>query len=229
MNEYVSAPIYGLDMTIMLIYILILGVALIVGIAEYILQGMGLYKLAQAQGIESPWMAFVPWLRTYLHGKVAGTISFGKKEIKNPGIWMVVAPLILGGIIAGMYFVLIAFMIIGAIGSTGITGGSGYIGGVIMMILLFIILGFIMIAAVAYAAFTGVLRGMVNYQIFKRFHSESTAVFHMLLSLFVPMYQAIYFFMLRKRVHVAPKPQSPYCMPQQKEEIAEKEQPISNS
>lgn len=119
---------------------------------------------------------------------------------------MVLVPLVFGGITGGIFFVVIFMtMILGTIGTMGFSGGGIYAGSISMLIVLFIIWGIIIVAAIAYTAFMSVLRGLVNYQIYRRFHTESKAVLHMLLSIFVPLYQGIFFFMLRKRVQVEPK------------------------
>lgn len=167
-------------------------------------------------------MAFVPWLRTYLHGKIAGEIPLGRKSIKNAGIWMVLGPVIFGAVFAMVYVIIIVSVMISTIG-----GGNIFLESIGFTIFFFFVFGVFMIGIIVYAAVMGVLRGMVNYQIFKRFNSESRAVLHMLLSIFVPMYQAIYFFMLRKHVCVIQHTQQSYQKPQQ--EPVQKESTVDNT
>ena len=48
------------------VYLLIFVGALFVAAVEYIFLGMGLYRMAANRNHPSPWMAFVPFARTYL-------------------------------------------------------------------------------------------------------------------------------------------------------------------
>ena len=50
------------------VYLLIFAGALFVAAVEYIFLGMGLYRMAANRNHPSPWMAFVPFARTYLRG-----------------------------------------------------------------------------------------------------------------------------------------------------------------
>lgn len=57
MREHVNYQV--LDTTILLVYFIILGMIFVVWLAEYILQGLGMYRLAQAQGwIHPGWHLF---------------------------------------------------------------------------------------------------------------------------------------------------------------------------
>ena len=45
-------------------------VLLIVGIILYILESLGLYTMAKNKGLNSPWMAWIPYLRNYKFGEI---------------------------------------------------------------------------------------------------------------------------------------------------------------
>ena len=70
--------------TFSMIYSVILMGALLVAAAEYIFLGMGLYRMAANRNHPSPWMAFVPFARTYLRGELSGNIYLKKHSVKNP-------------------------------------------------------------------------------------------------------------------------------------------------
>ena len=60
--------------------LLSVGMGLLVGIGiflifSYVLNGLFYSKLAQEHSIGNAWMAWVPWVNTYYHGKVAGDIT----------------------------------------------------------------------------------------------------------------------------------------------------------
>lgn len=69
---------------------------IIVGIIGYFLSAISLMKLAQRDGIEEAWLAWVPIGNLYIIGKLIKTIDFGDNSYPN-------AEFILpGGLIAGM-------------------------------------------------------------------------------------------------------------------------------
>ena len=94
--------------TVLLSYLVILGILAIGCIASYLLRGIGMYTLGKRRGMNYPWLAFIPYARTYFQGELCGTLYFKKKEIRNPGIWILVIPIvsnfvtgIFGGLIWG--------------------------------------------------------------------------------------------------------------------------------
>ena len=72
-----------------LLFVLFAGLWLLISLAGYLLYGLGIYDIAMEKGIKNPWFAFIPVLRKYLHGQIAGEIRLGNRQLKNPGIWMV--------------------------------------------------------------------------------------------------------------------------------------------
>ena len=80
--------------TILLSYLVILGILGIGCIASYLLRGIGMYTLGKRRGMNYPWLAFIPYARTYFQGELCGTLHFKEKEIRNPGIWILVIPIV---------------------------------------------------------------------------------------------------------------------------------------
>lgn len=166
------------------------------GLASYILFGLGLYEMAQRQGLSNPWLAFVPIARHYMQGKVAGPIKLKKREIKDPGIWMILVPIAFGVLLFAVYIMVFLVAFIGGITSASISfrSGSAVLG------ILFVAC-FMAVIAVACMAVKKGLTGLVDYQIYQRYETGNTVLLHMLLSLFIPLYQSIYFFWLRKKAY----------------------------
>ena len=91
---------------ILMFYLIILLVGLTVAVVNYIFRGIGMYNMAKREGMDYPWLAFVPFARTYLQGELGGTVHLKNKQIKNPGIWLIVLPFI-SSIVTGILYVVI--------------------------------------------------------------------------------------------------------------------------
>lgn len=55
-----------------MIYLVCLIGVLIVAVGAYILKSYGLYKIAEKKGMENAWAAWIPFVRTYYQGELAG-------------------------------------------------------------------------------------------------------------------------------------------------------------
>ena len=56
---------------ILMFYLIILLVGLTVAVVNYIFRGIGMYNnMAKREGMDYPWLAFVPFARTYLQGEL---------------------------------------------------------------------------------------------------------------------------------------------------------------
>ena len=53
---------------IMTVYLLVIVAAVMIGIVKYVFKSIALYRLAQRTGNANPWMAWVPFARSYLQG-----------------------------------------------------------------------------------------------------------------------------------------------------------------
>lgn len=179
-------------MTFLMIYVGIFLVIGIVGLAGYVIKGIGMYRMAQREGMENPWLAFVPFARTYLQGELSGDIEFKKKSIQNPGIWLIVLP-IGGSVLLGVLYVVLILIMAGSIIMVDSVGGG--IGG--PLVLMMIVLVLFVLAAVLYQALITVLKALVNYQIFRKFTSNSMSIVHAILCNIVPLYEAIVLFVYR--------------------------------
>lgn len=177
---------------ILMIYFFVIIAGLAAGIVRYILKSIGMYRIARNRNMDNAWLAWVPYARTYLQGELSGVVSFGRQKIKNPGLWMILIPLV-----SGFILIILNAMIIFSV----ITDGMYYVNGVTSLIsgfLVFLVILVVLLAAVAGIA-VKVLRVFVNRQIFEALTSESMALFHAVASVFVPLYEDICFFVLRDK------------------------------
>ncbi|MFR0666682.1 MAG: hypothetical protein ACLSIF_08255 [Faecalimonas umbilicata] len=140
----------------------------------------------------SPWMAFVPFARTYLRGELSGDIYLKKRSVKNPGLLLVLMPIAYSVIVSCLLLVCFMFAIFGA--SVMINGGVE----TVVSVLLF---GFaipVLVISIVYQAVMSVLNVLVDYQIYSRYMPLHLAVIHAVLGIFVPLYRGIYLFYIRK-------------------------------
>lgn len=178
-----------------LLFVLFIGIWLIAGLISYLLYGLGLYDLAIEKELKNPWFAFIPVIRKYLHGQIAGEIELGDKKLKNPGIWMAVIPILAKGIL-GIFVLLIWF---GYLLRTvfHFVGGNHYAGGEIGTWFLLLILISLFSTVIQFVVVS--LTGLVNYQIFEDRARGNMRILHVLLCAFIPYYQSGYYFYLRHK------------------------------
>ena len=186
---------------IMSIYLIIIIVALIFWIVEYLFRGIGLYTIGKRMGKNYPWLAFIPFARKYMHGDLAGTIPLKTKQIKSPGVWKLVLPIISG--IAGFifYFIFVAVFGVGILSGISYSYGgysSPSIGGGTVFVLVILLL-LLAVGAIFYQAVYGVLTALINFQIYGRFTTRNMAIAHSVLSSLVPLYESFCMFALRNR------------------------------
>lgn len=180
--------------------LLFVGIGMIGGIAEYVIRGLGMYKLGKIQEKENAWLAFVPFARTYFQGELSGNISLKKRTIKNPGVWLILLPVIYG-VAAAVFYVV--FWIVLAIDSIGmffsrgndITSAdpSGAVGVFIFFIIIFALI------ATAFTAITKVLKVLVDCQIYERYTVKNMAVLHAVLGVLIPYYESICLFIFGRK------------------------------
>lgn len=183
----------GIFSVIMTVYLLVIVAAVIIGIVKYIFKSMALYRLAQRTGNANPWMAWVPFARSYLQGELAGSMPLKKRRLQSPGLWKVLIPLIETAVISGLYFL---FIVVAGIG-TALSYSTGMGAGSLALICVMLIV--LSIAAVALQAIEAVLDVLVNFHIYHRLTSHNMAIIHSVLGLFIPMYEAICLFVMSKK------------------------------
>lgn len=183
--------------TVLMVYLLIFVVWGIYSLICYIIKGIGLYTIAKDQGEDYPWLAFVPFARTYLQGELGGEIVLKKKSIRNPGIWLIVLPFIEGAVV--MIFYLLIFGVIGfsaytTMGYSHSYMGAGTIGTMVVLMILFILI------LIAGGAVKQVLQVLVNHQILESFTTKNMSIVHAILMSLIPLYEPLCLFIMSRRV-----------------------------
>ncbi|MFV0362082.1 MAG: hypothetical protein ACK5LL_03210 [Suipraeoptans sp.] len=201
---------HGEALTILMVYLGILLLLGVLALVSYILRGIGMYTLGKRKGMTSPWLAFIPYARTYYQGELCGSIKFKDKEIKSPGIWMLVAPIVRGffsGIMVVVMYGALFGVMFGILAGAGINNASEHEiqqalesnlvnGGTVFVTVLYII--FILVELFLRAV-QGVLTVIVNQQIYSDCTDKNLAIAHSVAGIFIPMYTSIYFFVIRNK------------------------------
>lgn len=85
--------IIGLDLYNISLLAFIL-IPVVIYLIFFILEGVGLYTMASAQGVRYKWRAFVPFLNSYLMGELTGDCPFCGKKIKSIKVWILCAEIV---------------------------------------------------------------------------------------------------------------------------------------
>lgn len=175
-----------------------LSIYVIAWLAAYICKGVGMYTMAKRENFSNPWLSFVPVARAYVQGELCGDITFGKKKIRDVGIWLIVLPF-LYGVILNAVAAFAVFSVAGmAVSYRGMVGYSRFFGSLGFSAT--VLLGVVVVAAVLIleAAYKAVFV-LVNQKIFGKYTSETMKTVHAVLSVLVPLYEEIVFLVLRNR------------------------------
>ena len=218
MSYYSSSDAYALQAMMPLISTLIImwSVLSLSGLVNYILRGLGIMKLSERFGLDKGWLGFIPIASEYQLGAMAGDIQLGKKQVKNPGLWLILLPIISFVSFFIVYIVMIINLVSEAIALEGMGDYmvamriSNMLGG--FFITLFILVFVVYIIQVI----TSIIRIMVLHRIFARFHAGQKPVFDMLIAIFVPFAEAILFLRRSKMdmIEPPPAPRHPQYHPQ---------------
>lgn len=198
-DYYIDSVSNRLDdvwMTILLIAIVVGLVVVAAKLVLYILKGCALYTIAKRMGKEYPWLGFVPFARYYLQGDLAGDVQLKRGKIQDAGIWLIVLPIarsLIFGVLGAMFWGLLS--IIAGVVFAAVNVGVGGVGGVLVMLLLFV---YVLVALAYQLAYRG-LRMLVDYQIYERFTTKNMAILHGGFSAVVPAYESICLFVIRNR------------------------------
>lgn len=181
------------------IYLIVIAVIIIFAIIKYIFHSIGLYTIGKRLGKDHAWLAFIPFVRNYFHGELAGEIVLKNKTIKNPGIWKLVLPIIYSAV-SGIFTVVILVFIIAGMAVAGMAynghGGSGLAMGILGIVFLYVIL---IAAAILYSAVFMALNILVNTAIIGKFTTHNMAIVHSVFSAVIPLYEAFCLFIMRNR------------------------------
>lgn len=62
--------------------------------AVFVLQGVGIFKMAKKRGMEKRWLAFVPFANIWYLGKLSGDGQFFGQRMKNTGLYAMIGQIV---------------------------------------------------------------------------------------------------------------------------------------
>ena len=141
-------------------------------------------------------MAFIPFARDYFQGELAGPIRLKNKEIRNPGIWNLVLPIIFSAVTGVLTTVMIVGTVMGLLAADTMWSAGALAGTVMSLIMFYVAL---IVFSVVYSAVYMVLKILINRQIFAAFTTDNMSVVHAVLSSVIPLYEAFCTFVFRNK------------------------------
>ena len=188
-----------------LIVLLIIGLVVVAAlIAGFVLRGIGLYEIGKREGRSDSFMGFIPCLYIYFMGELSGPIAVRDKKIERPGLWLLiitVAYSAVSGAVNGIFGNAFATRIVQSISSYSGYGYGSWFAGTSIMAVIFLALIIGAVTTVV-TAVINVMRAMINYQIYLRFTTVNMAVLHAVCGVFIPFYEAICLFTMRKKPYL---------------------------
>jgi len=168
----------------------------LVALVSYILQGLAILNMSRARGLENGWLGFIPIARNWQLGKIAHEIEIGNKKITNPGLWLVLAPIIFFLVFIISYAALILPFVF-SIASIAETAAPEAIAGPLS----FFTIGmfFFVLIIIAAEVFWYLFLFLSLHKIFSQYEKGQKPVFYLILAMFVPLALPIILFMLSKR------------------------------
>lgn len=164
----------------MLIYFVILFLAFAFSIVSYVLQGLGMYTIAERRGIRNGWLAWVPIGNLWVLGSISDQYQYlAKGKIKNKRKAML-------GLSIGMfvaYFPMIVLMVMAIEGDEILAAVGMLFIGLAMMVMAIILL---------------VLQYFALYDLFCSCQ-PSNAVLYLVLSIFISVTLPFFVFFVRKK------------------------------
>lgn len=193
---------YGEEMIlrqVVTIYLIVLLSMLIGGLISYFLKGAGLYTLGKRRGLPNAWLAFIPYGRMYFQGELCGEQRFGKRTIKNVGLWILLGNVALGVASGLILFVCYAFSFMKMIGVREYYSDMGNMSMMMLRFLGAVFVGYflILLLNLIVGGLISGLRGLMNIRIYERYTDRNLAVIHAVAGIFIPLYEAIYLFVIR--------------------------------
>lgn len=184
---------------VILIYLLIF----CVGIADYVVSSLGVYKLASKRQIEKPWWAWVPVVNDLLLGKITEDCDARNgRKCKWSTVMLVLSLISVCGVILffAVYFIMIFTVMAQTIAANGDPTGAVWA----MFVIIFIVAIILGLGAAAYAA----CRYVCIYKVFEAIAPEKTLKYF-LLAILVPLAYGILLMKCCKKGSVEPMEEQP--------------------
>ncbi len=171
--------------------IILMSTLLIAWLVFFILQGIGIYRMAANRGIKKKALAFVPFANIWYMGKIAGTCSFYGQKIKRAGLYTMLIEIV-STVISVLSILAYGYMLVKLNGTDVVVSGGGFDGVVVSFYNLSSYL--LLILSVAYSF----LMGILMMGVYKHYVPANYTMLGFL-TLLCPPARYIIVFVLRKR------------------------------
>ena len=158
------------------LYILIYGAILVMGITGYVLQGLGMYRIAERRGIHKPWLAWIPLANCWLLGSISDHYQYvAKQKVTKRRRTLLILEIAL--VVAYIAFIVSMFATLFSLDYAP-TDEQG------LGMILFMFLGMAILAGVAIAAMVFVY--LTYFDLFRSCRPQNEVLF-LILGIFVPI------------------------------------------
>ena len=179
------------------IYVGLLGLGGIIGLALYILNGIGIMKMSQSLNLRNGWLAFIPFVNIFAFGRVGEQyIKKDNKKSAKFSIWLLVLYILLSILVIVLSVFLIIFILQlivfaeDAIANDTSMTMDMFKGAIPVIICTFIILA----VEITYI----ILFGICLWRTFSMFNPQNSTLF-LVLCIFFPIMVPILLFILRNK------------------------------
>ncbi len=189
LNDYPMAePEAGAALAVILIFYFLIGfVSLAVSVATYILQSLGMYKMASRRGIKNPWLAWIPVGNLWIMGSISDQYQYvakGKTTNRRK---------LLLGLSIGFFALYLGIFICSFI--TGIMAGVGSVGAAATAGFLTVFFALLLVAA---AIVMVVFQYIALYDLYAS-ADPANAILYLVLSILVSITLPIFVFVCRNK------------------------------
>jgi len=185
------------------VYLIYALVVFALPLATYVLQSLGLYKIAKNRGIKKPWLAWLPIGESWILGSISDQYRYvAKGEITNRRkalLWLYVVFFVIYIALFAVFFSFVfslAFHMVGEYIPDELPYES--------LVMLFVMLGLLLVMLVA-AIVLAVFRYIALYDLYKSCDPGDAAVFLVLSILFSVLMPLFIFFMRNKEGGMPPR------------------------
>ena len=167
----------------------------IFSLAMYLLQALGIYKMAKNMGFNNPWLAFVPFANTFMFGKVAETYvkPDGRPSAKFSKI-LLILQIVASVVVVAFIVFLFVFLMLEATGTYFLSQDIEAIA--VSALVLPIVLGYFALLGVMIAF--NVVYYIALWRIFAIYNYNNATLF-LVLSIFFSFLYPIFLFILRNK------------------------------
>jgi|GEM_PF-1461375 len=175
---------------------LLYGILLLGGLVSYILRGLAQSNMSKARGMGNHWLGFIPYARNYQLGQIAGEIELGNKVIRNPGLWVLLAPIIFTFVFVVGYVIVMVPYMIGIFRFVETEAVDQLLGSIVLFTIMLLI--FVVVVTIA-QVFLYLIIYLTYHRIFSHYVKGQKPVYYLIIAMFVPLAASVLLFMLSKK------------------------------